>query len=189
MGIQTQENSYLAIYSEYLSKVDNLSDEQKTEWKEVLDTAKEAENVSSQIKENIVSALDAKLQVTLDENQVKADWADFKKNYMKTDKNGNIVFKSVIEMNQQNTDFEARLAVIQKKTDLFIDSFNATSKTIADFEKEGSDEALQKAQELRQEQKSQIEEQINNLNDLYTLWTEGWDAVIALSDNYAEKLE
>lgn len=189
LGIQTQENSYLALYSEYLSKVDNLSDEQKTEWKEVLDAAKEAENVSSQMKENIVSALDAKLQVTLDENQVKADWADFKKNYMKTDKNGNIVFKSIIEMNQQDTDFEARLAAIQKKTDLFIDSFNATSKTIADFEKEGSDEALQKAQELRQKQKSQIEEQISNLNNLYTLWTDGWDAVIALSDNYAEKLE
>ena len=39
------------------------------------------------------------------------------------------------------------------------------------------------------EQKSQIEEQINNLNDLYTLWTDGWDEVLSLSDEYAEKLE
>ena len=97
LGIQTQENSYLALYSEYLSKVDGLTDEQKAEWKEILEAAKEAEDVSSQIKENVVSALDAKLQVTLDENQVKADWADFKKNYMKTDKDGNIVFKSIIK--------------------------------------------------------------------------------------------
>lgn len=194
LGLSGNLNYYEVqeAYQKAQAKAGKLSDEEDAKWQHLLKVILQIEDSSFQIKENIVSALDAKLQVTLDENQVKAEWADFKKNYMKTDKNGNIVFKSIIEMNQQDTDFESRLAAIQKKTDLFVDSFNATSETIAKLEAEGAkgnDEALQKAQELRQQQKSQIEEQISNLNDLYTLWTDGWDAVIALSDNYAEKLE
>ena len=190
LGLSNNLN-YYEVYEAYTkakAKSGKLKDEEEKMWQDLLKSMSGQEDISSTMKENQVSAITTKLDVVLDENQIKAEWADFKKNYMKTDKNGNIVFKSVIEMNQ-DVDFESRLAAIQTKTDLFKESFAKTSETIRELETKNTDEAKIKIQALREEQKSQIEEQINNLNDLYTLWTDGWNEVLSLSDEYAEKLE
>ena len=190
LGLSNNLN-YYEVYEAYTkakAKSGKLKDEEEKMWQDLLKSMSGQEDISSTMKENQVSTITTKLDVVLDENQIKAEWADFKKNYMKTDKNGNIVFKSVIEMNQ-DVDFESRLAAIQTKTDLFKESFAKTSETIRELETKNTDEAKIKIQALREEQKSQIEEQINNLNDLYTLWTDGWDEVLSLSDEYAEKLE
>ena len=190
LGLSNNLN-YYEVYEAYTkakAKSGKLKDEEEKIWQDLLKSMSGQEDISSTMKENVVSTITTKLDVVLDENQVKAEWADFKKNYMKTDKNGNIVFKSVIEMNQ-DVDFESRLAAIQTKTDLFKESFTKTSETIRELETKNTDEAKIKIQALREEQKSQIEEQINNLNDLYILWTDGWDKVLSLSDEYAEKLE
>lgn len=190
LGLSNNLN-YYEVYEAYTkakAKSGKLKDEEEKMWQDLLKSMSGQEDISSTMKENVVSTITTKLDVVLDENQIKAEWADFKKNYMKTDKNGNIVFKSVIEMNQ-DVDFESRLAAIQTKTDLFKESFAKTSETIRELETKNTDEAKIKIQALKEEQKSQIEEQINNLNDLYTLWTDGWDEVLSLSDEYAEKLE
>lgn len=190
LGLSNNLN-YYEVYEAYTkakAKSGRLKDEEEKIWQDLLKSMSGQEDISSTMKENVFSTITTKLDVVLDENQIKAEWADFKKNYMKTDKNGNIVFKSVIEMNQ-DVDFESRLAAIQTKTDLFKESFAKTSETIRELETKNTDEAKIKIQALREEQKSQIEEQINNLNDLYTLWTDGWDEVLSLSDEYAEKLE
>lgn len=190
LGLSNNLN-YYEVYEAYTkakAKSGRLKDEEEKIWQDLLKSMSGQEDISSTMKENVFSTITTKLDVVLDENQIKAEWADFKKNYMKTDKNGNIVFKSVIEMNQ-DVDFASRLAAIQTKTDLFKESFAKTSETIRELETKNTDEAKIKIQALREEQKSQIEEQINNLNDLYTLWTDGWDEVLSLSDEYAEKLE
>ena len=191
LGVTISSNDYTSLYLEYLKVADHLSEEMKEKWDKLLEDAKEMENTTDQIASDLIDSVTSIVDAQTESADLQKSWNEFQAKYYKNGKirNGfelqdNLsiltrrnLFQQNSKINLQNIEtYKAALEQLNEElANTTDDNYRAKlEKQIRDYEKE-----LQNA----------LEAEIDNVNELYQAWSDGWDRITDKCERYTSKLE
>lgn len=191
LGITISANDYTSLYVEYLKTGGHLSEEMQEKWDKLLADAKEMANTTDQITSNLIDSITAIVDAHTESRALQKSWNEFQARYYTNGKIKNgfelqdelsiiakrDLFKQNSEFNLQNIEtYKAALKQLNEElANTTDDNYRAKlEKQIRDYEKE-----LQNA----------LEAEINNVNELYQAWSDGWDRITDKCERYTSKLE
>lgn len=191
LGITISANDYTSLYVEYLKTGGHLSEEEQEKWDKLLADAKEMANTTDQITSNLIDSVTAIVDAHIESRALQKSWNEFQARYYTNGKIKNgfelqdelsiiakrDLFKQNSEFNLQNIEtYKAALKQLNEELANTTDDNTRAKikKQIQDYEKE-----LQNA----------LEAEIDNVNELYQAWSDGWDRITDKCERYTSKLE
>ena len=178
--------TYLGLLKEYSSIYSSLSDEQKEDWNTLLEDSKKLEDTTNNMANNIISAIDASLDGVKDEVDRNKSLNEFREKYYK---NGQI--KNSFEMQDE-------ISISQRRD---INSYNSQEnlkyiekirESITELDSRtdiSEDLRNSKRKEYEKQLQDALQTEIDNINELYQVWSDGWDKITDKCEKYVSKLE
>lgn len=178
--------TYLELLKEYSSIYSSLSDEQKKDWNTLLENSKKLEDTTNNMANTIISALDASLNGVKDEVERNKSLNEFREKYYKNGqiKNGfelqdEISIVQRKDINKYNSQENLRYIEKIRENIAELDSRTDISEDLRNSKRKEYEEQLQDA----------LQAEIDNINELYQVWSDGWDKITDKCEKYVSKLE
>ena len=192
LGISANINDYTSLYLEYKKQEGHLTDEEQAKWDKLLEYAQEMSETTEQITENLIESVTAIVDAQTEMSEVQKSWNEFQTKYYN---NGKI--KSGFEL-QDELSVAARSELFKKNSTLNLEDIKTYREAISELENmrdffagdENTRAAYQKQiDEYQKELQSVLQAEIDNINELYQTWSDGWDKITDKCERYTSKLE
>lgn len=192
LGISADANDYTSIYLEYKKQEGHLTDEEQAKWDKLLEDAQEMSETTEQITENLIESVTAIVDAQTEMSEVQRSWNEFQTKYYN---NGKI--KNGFEL-QDELSIAARSELFKKNSALNLEDIKTYREAISELENmrdffagdENTRAAYQKQiDEYQKELQSALQAEIDNINELYQVWSDGWDKITNKCEKYVSKLE
>lgn len=192
LGISANINDYTSLYLEYKKQEGHLTDEEQAKWDKLLEDAQEMSETTEQITENLIESVTAIVDAQTEMSEVQKSWNEFQTKYYN---NGKI--KSGFEL-QDELSVAARSELFKKNSALNLEDIKTYREAISKLENmrdffagdENTRATYQKQiDEYQKELQSALQAEIDNINELYQTWSDGWDKITDKCERYTSKLE
>lgn len=191
LGITIDTNDYTSLYMEYLKTGGHLSAEMQEKWDKLLNDAKDMANTTDQITSNLIDSITAIVDVQTESAELQKSWNEFQANYYT---NGRI--KNGFEL-QDDLSLVTRRNLAEQNSELnlanikaYRDALDKLNSELAKPQDEGSRAQIEKQiKDYKKALQEAVQAEIDNVNELYQIWSDGWDQITDKCERYTSKLE
>lgn len=191
LGITIDTNDYTSLYMEYLKTGGHLSEEMQEKWDKLLNDAKDMANTTDQITSNLIDSITAIVDAQTESADLQKSWNEFQANYYT---NGRI--KNGFEL-QDDLSLVTRRNLAEQNSELnlanikaYRDALDKLNSELAKPQDEGSRTQIEKQiKDYKKALQEAVQAEIDNVNELYQIWSDGWDQITDKCERYTSKLE
>ena len=191
LGITIDTNDYTSLYIEYLKTGGHLSEEMQEKWDKLLNDAKDMSSTTEQITSNLIDSITAIVDAQTESADLQKSWNEFQANYYT---NGRI--KNGFEL-QDDLSLVTRRNLAEQNSELnlanikaYRDALDKLNSELAKPQDEGSRAQIEKQiKDYKKALQEAVQAEIDNVNELYQIWSDGWDQITDKCERYTSKLE
>lgn len=191
LGITIDTNDYTSLYIEYLKTGGHLSEEMQEKWDKLLNDAKDMSSTTEQITSNLIDSITAIVDAQTESADLQKSWNEFQANYYT---NGRI--KNGFEL-QDDLSLVTRRNLAEQNSELnlanikvYRDALDKLNNELAGTKDESSRALIEKQiKDYEKALQEAVQAEIDNVNELYQIWSDGWDQITDKCERYTSKLE
>lgn len=184
--------SYDQILQAYQENAGNLTADQQAKYEALLSTMEESADLSNTISDNLISAADAIIEASQESTDNLKFWSEFNRKYMENGKfkggwaaQSELSIKDRFEISEDNLKADLRLI---KDYD---EEISKLENKLTDKNRSEADLAKYKQQldEFKKGRAEAIESYYDDVEELYSAWSDGWDLVNSKLEDHISRLE
>lgn len=184
--------SYDQILEVYQENAGNLTADQQAKYEALLSTMEESADLSNTISNNLISAADAIIEASQESTDNLKFWSEFNRKYMENGKfkggwaaKSELSTKDRFEIGEDN--LQADLKLIKDYDDEIRELENRlTDKNLSEADRAKYQQQLDEFEKGRAEA---IESYYDDVEELYSAWSDGWDLVNSKLEDHISRLE
>lgn len=190
LGVTGQ--SYDEILKAYQENAGKLTADQQEKYEALLSAMKESADLSNTISDNLISAADAIIEASQEFTDNLKFWSEFNRKYMKNGKfksgwaaQSELSTKDRFEISEDN--LKADLKLIKD----YDHEINKLENKLTDKNLSEADLAKynQQLEEFKKGRAEAIEGYYDDIEELYSAWSDGWDLVNSKLEDHISRLE
>ena len=184
--------SYDEILQAYQENAGNLTADQQAKYEALLSTMEESADLSNTISDNLISAADAIIEASQEFTDNLKFWSEFNRKYMENGKfkggwaaQSELSTKDRFEIGEDN--LQADLKLIKD----YDEEISKLDNKLADKNLSEADRAKyqQQLDEFKKGRAEAIESYYDDVEELYSAWSDGWDLVNSKLEDHISRLE
>lgn len=184
--------TYEEILAYYQANAGKLTAEQQERYEALLSTMEESADLSNTISDNLISAADAIIEASQESTDNLKFWSEFNRKYMENGKfkggwaaQSELSTKNRFEISKDN--LKADLKLIRD----YDNEINKLENKLTDKNLSEADLAKynQQLKEFKKGRAEAIESYYDDVEELYSAWSDGWDLVNSKLEDHISRLE
>ena len=190
LGVTGQ--SYDEILKAYQENAGKLTAEQQEKYEALLSAMKESADLSNNISDNLISAADAIIEASQKSTDNLKFWSEFNRKYMENGKfkggwaaQSELSTKDRFEISEDNLQADLKLIKdYDEEISKLENKLNNQSLSEADRAKYN-----QQLEEFKKGRAETIEGYYDDIEELYSAWSDGWDLINSKLEDHISRLE
>lgn len=190
LGVTGQ--SYDEILKAYQENAGKLTAEQQEKYEALLSAMKESADLSNNISDNLISAADAIIEASQKSTDNLKFWSEFNRKYMENGKfkggwaaQSELSTKDRFEISEDNLQADLKLIKdYDEEISKLENKLNNQSLSEADRAKYN-----QQLEEFKKGRAETIEGYYDDIEELYSAWSNGWDLINSKLEDHISRLE
>lgn len=184
--------TYEEILAYYQANAGKLTADQQEKYEALLSTMEESADLSNTISDNLISAADAIIEASQESTDNLKFWSEFNRKYMKNGKfkggwaaQSELSTKDRFEISEDNLQADLKLIKdYDEEIKKLENKLNNQSLSEADRAKYN-----QQLEEFKKGRAEAIEGYYDDIEELYSAWSDGWDLINSKLEDHISRLE